>query len=311
VKNVSAPTRTRTPLLLALALAGIATACGGAAEPPGEAASVPHFAWVSKDVARGGQPKGEAAFEELARLGIRTVVSVDGARPDLAAAEKHGLRYVHIPFGYDDVPEEKRLQLAKTARELEGPFFVHCHHGTHRGPVGAVLAQLSIGEMSSEEAREELQRAGTAEKYQGLWACVADFSPPAEATTSGLEFDFPARAPVPELAQAMADLDRRFDHLKAARKAGWSAPADHPDIDPAHEALQVQELLVEMGRTAEAEKRPQAFLETMERSIEASRDLEAALRVEERDAERAEAAFEALEASCGDCHSEHRTTAGG
>ena len=308
---MSTPTRTRTPLLLALALAGIATACGGAAEPPGEAASVPHFAWVSKDVARGGQPKGEAAFEELARLGIRTVVSVDGARPDLAAAEKHGLRYVHIPFGYDDVPQEKRLQLAKTARELEGPFFVHCHHGTHRGPVGAVLAQMSIGEMSSEEAREELRRAGTAEKYQGLWTCVADFTPPAGAVTSGLEFDFPGRAQVPELAQGMADLDRRFDHLEEARGAGWDAPSDHPDIDQAHEALQVHELLVEMDRMAEAQGRPAALLEVFDQSIEASRDLEAALREKERDAEPVEAAFQALKASCGQCHTAHRNTAGG
>src|SRR6185369_1160846 len=44
-------------------------------------------------VLSGAQPEGEAAFRELADLGVKTVISVDGARPDVASAHKFGLRY--------------------------------------------------------------------------------------------------------------------------------------------------------------------------------------------------------------------------
>src|SRR5690606_18255679 len=54
----------------------------------------------------GGQPKGDAAFSQLAEMGVKTIVSVDGAKPDLELAKKHGLRYVHIPIGYDGVGAE-------------------------------------------------------------------------------------------------------------------------------------------------------------------------------------------------------------
>src|SRR5262245_48501413 len=55
---------------------------------------------VSERIYSGGQPQGEQAFQSLARLGVKTVVSVDGARPDVDAAHRNGLRYVHVPIGY-------------------------------------------------------------------------------------------------------------------------------------------------------------------------------------------------------------------
>ena len=58
----------------------------------------------------GGQPKGDAAFSQLAEMGVKTIVSVDGAKPDLELAKKHGLRYVHIPIGYDGVGAEAESQ---------------------------------------------------------------------------------------------------------------------------------------------------------------------------------------------------------
>ena len=36
----------------------------------------------------GGQPKGDAAFSKLAEMGVKTVVSVDGAKPDFELAKK-------------------------------------------------------------------------------------------------------------------------------------------------------------------------------------------------------------------------------
>ncbi|MEM6655987.1 MAG: hypothetical protein AAF596_09305, partial [Planctomycetota bacterium] len=78
-------------------------------------------------------------MRSLYRQGVRTLVSVDGARPDVALAAEHGLRYVHVPFGYDGIPREARLALTRVARDRQGGVYVHCHHGRHRGPAAAVV----------------------------------------------------------------------------------------------------------------------------------------------------------------------------
>src|SRR3712207_3553770 len=62
-----------------------------------------NFLPVSSQVYCGGEPEGEEGFQTLARLGVTMIVSVDGARPKVALARKYGLRYVHIPIGYDGI----------------------------------------------------------------------------------------------------------------------------------------------------------------------------------------------------------------
>src|SRR5262249_999764 len=85
----------------------------------------------------GSSPLGATGFCSLQKLRIKPIISGDGARPDFAAARAECLRYVHIPFGYDGIPPEQILRLAKAVRDLPGPIYIHCHHGMHRGPAAA------------------------------------------------------------------------------------------------------------------------------------------------------------------------------
>src|ERR1051326_9522581 len=50
---------------------------------------------VGRRLYSGAAPADEAGFRSLCALGVRTIISVDGATPDVAAARRHGLRYVH------------------------------------------------------------------------------------------------------------------------------------------------------------------------------------------------------------------------
>ena len=43
---------------------------------------------------------------------MKTIISVDGAKPDLKSARKQGIRNVHIPIGYTGVPEHAALARA-------------------------------------------------------------------------------------------------------------------------------------------------------------------------------------------------------
>ncbi|MCA9233887.1 MAG: cytochrome c [Planctomycetales bacterium] len=247
----------------------------------------------------GGEPHAADAFAELARRGIKTIVSVDGARPDVAEAKRHGLRYIHIPIGYDGVDKHAQLSLVRLMREADEPIYVHCHHGKHRGPAAAAVACLAAGEMSREQAIDYLVHAGTGKQYAGLWRDVSGFTPPA------------ANEPLPELvetakvatlAAAMADLDRAWDRLKLCADADWQTPPDHADLTPAHEALLVYEALRESRRTLTG---PRAALAA---DLKRAEKIAARLRdsLETGDSAAASQQLTALEQSCTQCHAEHR-----
>ena len=132
---------------------------------------------VSDRIYSGSEPHGEDGFASLERMGIKTVVSVDGARPNVEEARKHGLRYVHIPIGYDGIPEQAGAALARLVKEVDGPVYVHCHHGRHRGPAAAV-ACIASGATQGKEALGILEKAGTSKDYMGLWRDVEKYKPP-------------------------------------------------------------------------------------------------------------------------------------
>lgn len=161
----------------------------------------------------GGEPTCSDDFATLVKLGVRTVVSVDGIRPDLKAAAEHGLDYVHIPIGYDGVGNQASLSLVRLVRDRRGPFYIHCHHGRHRGPAATAIACRASGSFGKDEALKYLARAGTDPLYEGLYRDVADFEMPDETV------ELPAlvsAANVANFAEQMARIDRAFETLNSS-----------------------------------------------------------------------------------------------
>jgi protein tyrosine phosphatase (PTP) superfamily phosphohydrolase (DUF442 family) len=255
---------------------------------------------VSGAIYSGGEPENEQAFEELAKLGVKTVVSVDGARPDVETAAKHGLRYVHIPIGYDGVPQEAGDAFAQLVRSAEGPYFIHCHHGQHRGPAGAAVACIASGERDGAQALEILKLAGTSKDYPGLWRDVENYTSPAEDAQLP---ELVSVAEVGSMAAAMALIDRSNDRLKLCAAEDWKAPKDHPDVSPPQEALLLKEGLVEAGRNL-AEGYDQQFLDWMNEAAASAERLETALRQDDKTA--AAEHFQAVARSCKQCHAAYR-----
>lgn len=248
----------------------------------------------------GSEPEGEVAFEKLKELGVQTIVSVDGAPPDLAMAKKHGLRYIHIPIGYDGIPRQSALAMARVAKEAKGLTYVHCHHGKHRGPAAAAIICLAAGTVSKQEALELMKRAGTGKDYTGLWRDVEAFTLPEKDEVLP---ELTEVAKMESIATAMAKLDRHFDHVKLMAKSGWKAPKDHPDLVAATESLLVEEGLTESLRNSEL-KTDAKFAELMSQSIKSAGELREAIR--KNDSANAEQLIEALSKSCARCHAEFR-----
>lgn len=162
----------------------------------------------------GSSPDDDSAFTSLTRLGIKTIVSVDGAAPDLEGARAHGMRYVHIPITYSSVPHEALIGLVRASQELPGPIYVHCHHGKHRGPAAAVsLWRCLDHRITTEQAVATLKLIGTDDRYQGLYESVRDQHCPTAAEVKGAKAELPELSHVPPLAKTMADIDRMWDRV--------------------------------------------------------------------------------------------------
>jgi rhodanese-related sulfurtransferase len=237
----------------------------------------------------------------LSRLGIKTIVSVDGAKPDNDQAHRQGLQYIHVPIGYDGVGERARLALTRVARDVDRPIYVHCHHGRHRGPAATAIICIAAGETSARDAALILETAGTGKEYPGLWRDVAAFSPP----TSGAALpELVEIAQVESLAAAMAGIDRHWDNLKLCQDAGWRTPRDHPDLSPAQEALLIREALHEAQRTARRARFDAQFTEWLQVAESLATRIEDELRCGKPDD--ASRNVQTLEQSCKACHVKYR-----
>lgn len=255
---------------------------------------------VTDNIYSGSAPTSQHAFARLEKLGIKTVVSVDGCKPNLNAARKHGLRYVHIPIGYDGVEAHAGKSLARLVREANAPYYVHCHHGRHRGPAAAAVAGIAAGELNHQQARRFLRHAGTSQDYAGLWRAVENYQPPAAEESLP---QLVAVAQVGSLATAMTNIDRTFHNLQLCRRADWATPQNHPDLAPAQQALLLRQSLRETLRNL-TEDRAEPFQRLLKDARDHARDIETNLRAGNR--AKATQHLKSLEATCIQCHRRYR-----
>jgi protein tyrosine phosphatase (PTP) superfamily phosphohydrolase (DUF442 family) len=267
---------------------------------------LPNPVWVHEKVISGGLPEGDEAFAELRGLGIKTLISVDGAKPDVMRAEKYGMRYVHLPYSYDGVPEQLGKQLAKAVRDLPGPLYLHCHHGRHRSPAAAAVACVGAGFISHDEAGQVLKIAGTSESYRGLFQSVDAARPLDAKLLDAMPTDFPPIANVPAMVDAMVAIEQLHDHLKSIENAGWNSPRDLPALTPVHEILLLREYFRELRRSDETKAKPEAFRQLAEQAEMLCQTLEATLTTSTIDIELASKQFAAVSANCKRCHQEFR-----
>lgn len=290
---------------------GVLRSQGTSAIVPVQANPLHNVLRLAPGLVSGSGPEGEAGFETLWKLGIKTVISVDGARPHLEGARKFGLRYVHVPIGYDGIPRDRALLLHKALTEMPGPIYIHCHHGKHRGPAAAAVGLLCLDDKCGvDQALKVLHQAGTDPRYVGLFESVRKFRRPSKQEIAALPARLPEVVRAAAFTEAMVHLDHHWDNLKLIRKAGWMIPATHPDLDPPHEALQVVEHYREMARLKEVAARPVDFRGWLTEGASKVEQLEKLLRVGKKagsvEAAAAEKAFVSASQVCTRCHATYR-----
>jgi protein tyrosine phosphatase (PTP) superfamily phosphohydrolase (DUF442 family) len=302
----------RTCCLLLVGIAWLAAAPVAEQLPkPLRAPGLENLFQATDRVFSGGQPEGDEGFAALRKLGVKTIISVDGTRPDADRAATHGLRYVHLPHGYDGIAANTAARLVQAALTVDGPIYVHCHHGKHRGPAAVGLICQATAGWTPQQAVAWLKQAGTAADYAGLYRANAEFRPPSPAQLAGVSTNFPARAEVSGLVDAMVEIDHRWENLKAIQQAGWRVPANQPDLVPASEALLLQDAYAELLRGHGAKAKGEPFLEQLRQAEARAKDLHALLQLkpgalDETAGKQADALFKSAGQSCTSCHRQFR-----
>ncbi|MGL4419860.1 MAG: hypothetical protein ACRCZF_04265, partial [Gemmataceae bacterium] len=237
-------------------------------------AGIQNLVQLSNRIYTGSCPQGTAGFQSLANLGIVTVISVDGEVPDVAAAQRLGLKYVHLPIGYEGVPSITAEAIASVIVRSRGPVYVHCHHGKHRGPAAAAAAlRCLLPTFRPEQVQQYLQAALTDEHYSGLYrdAMAQRFVPPGERDR--WNFFLPSSVMPPPLTTAMVDLDATWAGLQKSAFANWPRR-----YESALAARLLREQFRELQRFPGINSKPEEFRQWLAESEKLSESLEQQLR---------------------------------
>jgi len=276
---------------------------GGAS--PVELPGLHNVVAYADDVFSGSVPQGEEGFRTLKQMGVRTIISVDGAAPDLELARAQGMRYVHLPIGYDGMDEPRTLELARAIRDLPGPVYVHCHHGKHRSAGATGAALVTLGRLTNEQADALLRISGTSPKYAGLYACVAGAMPAGDAAIDAAGNEFPEVQTTSGLVQGMVEIDHVIEHLKAVEKAGWKPTPGHPDLVPAAEAGRLADLFRHLVDDEQVAGKPEEFTGWMKRNAGDAAALEEGI-VNGVPPGQLTEQFRRIAATCNACHAKYR-----
>jgi protein tyrosine phosphatase (PTP) superfamily phosphohydrolase (DUF442 family) len=269
---------------------------------------LPNAYRFSSRLISGGPPQGEAGFQALRSLGVKTIISVDGAPPETAPADALNIACVHLPIPYREVPKDRALEIAKALRDLPGPVYLHCSNGTARAPAAAGVVSVMLGEMSPQDACDALKSIGVLPGYSGLYASVLNATKVGKEPLDALNVNFTARAPITPLIQSMVAMEKVWSRIEMAQQLEWTIPESRKDLKPEEDMLQLIDCLIDAGKLDEiaTDTKKQAILADGEKWAAVLRrtwkkDAQTPHRSEELNA-----AFKGVLSSCYDCHTQYR-----
>lgn len=266
-----------------------------------------------------GKPDGEC-LAWLASHGVDTLICVDGAVPNIPAAQEAGLRVLHLPCTYNTIPEEVTMAIAKAAQEARQRgkrVATHCHHGKHRSPAAAAAAMRALG-YSESDALGALTRAGTSPAYAGLWSAVReqvaydtdDTNDTAahENRLSAVQLRWDTPVPPAPFVELMAQMEDQLDALAAAARVqcGGGAGRGHEGTPP--NAPAAAGALVDLCRLAadEASSREEGMTAHLLQLADDAQELESAL-VANPNTNELQSGLARIQSECRACHSRYRS----
>ncbi|GAB4190911.1 MAG: hypothetical protein Tsb0015_12460 [Simkaniaceae bacterium] len=121
--------------------------------------SLPNFHSVCEGFFRGGQPK-EKGFDELSRMGIKTIINMRAVDSDRKFLKKR-FYYAHLGFHPSKPSLDEVIAFLKivTNKALH-PIFLHCYFGADRTGMLCAVYRIIIEGKTKQEAIEEMKQLG-------------------------------------------------------------------------------------------------------------------------------------------------------
>ena len=121
---------------------------------------VKNLSRVTPQLYRSAQPDA-AGMRDIEKLGVRTVINLRDFSDDKDEASGTKLRLRRTKMDTWHIEDEDIVRvLAMLRRKGDGPFLVHCHHGSDRTGVVCAMFRLVEQRWSREDAIRELKDGG-------------------------------------------------------------------------------------------------------------------------------------------------------
>lgn len=153
-----------------------------------QVAGVENFHRVNDRIYRGAQPT-DAGFQNLAKLGVKTIIDLretDGrSAAEKKAVENAGMHYINIPLQGMSAPSPDAVDkvMALFNDESAGPVFIHCRRGADRTGTMVACYRISHDGWNNAKALQEARTDGMSWVEVAMQHYVLRYQPP---TTTGV-----------------------------------------------------------------------------------------------------------------------------
>jgi protein tyrosine phosphatase (PTP) superfamily phosphohydrolase (DUF442 family) len=134
---------------------------------------LPNLHKVNDQLYRGAQPEKEG-YEELSKMGVKTIICLRETEPDLEIIKQAKLECIHIPMKTWNPTDEETVKFLKTvADKSKQPIYVHCKHGSDRTGTMCAIYRIAIDGWSKEDAIQEMTKGDFG--FHPLWTNLIRF----------------------------------------------------------------------------------------------------------------------------------------
>lgn len=134
---------------------------------------LPNLHLVNDRIYRGAQPTAEG-FQELAKLGIKTVINLRAFHTDVDELKGTGLSYEPIPMKTWHAEMEDVVKFLSIVTDTnKTPVFVHCQHGADRTGTMNAIYRIVVQGWTKEQAIREMTQGGYG--FHEVWANLITF----------------------------------------------------------------------------------------------------------------------------------------
>ena len=133
----------------------------------------PNLFRITPMLYRSEQPTA-LGMQNLAKLGIRTVINLRFFNDDESEAAGTGLRTARVKMVTWDVDDKHVVEVMRMLQHTEnGPFLIHCQHGADRTGLMSAMYRILVQGWSPEDALAELTGGGYG--YHSMWKNIVRY----------------------------------------------------------------------------------------------------------------------------------------